>query len=126
MKVATSALRFALVGVAATAIHVAIATGLIAGWRLHPAAANGIAFVFANLASYVANTRWSFGAPLGLTNWGRFVTVSVGAWLLTVAIAWAVEAAGGHYLAGIALVVLLVPALSFMAHRGFTYRTRGA
>lgn len=122
MKVATSAWRFALVGLGVTALHIGVAAGLIEGARLHPAAANGVAFVVANLASYVANTRWSFSAPIMLANWGRFVVVSGAAWLLTVAIAWAAEAAGAHYLAGIGLVVLLVPFLSFVAHRAFTYR----
>lgn len=122
MKVARSAWRFAVVGLAATATHVIVAAGLIEGGWLHAAAANGLAFVTANLVSYVANTRWSFAAAVRLANWGRFVAVSVGAWLLTVAIAWSIETAGGHYLAGIALVVLVVPPLSFVAHREFTYR----
>lgn len=122
MKVARSAWRFAVVGLAATATHVIVAAGLIEGGWLHAAAANGLAFVIANLVSYVANTRWSFAASVRLANWGRFVAVSVGAWLLTVAIAWSIETAGGHYLAGIALVVLVVPPLSFVAHRKFTYR----
>lgn len=122
MRVAASAWRFALVGLGVTVLHVGVAAGLIEGARLHPATANGVAFVVSNLASYVANTRWSFAAPMMLANWGRFLVVSGAAWLLTVAIAWAAEAAGGHYLVGIGLVVLVVPLLSFAAHRAFTYR----
>lgn len=122
MNLSASALRFALVGIGATVIHVAIAAGLIEGGRFHPAVANGVAFVAANLVSYVGNTGWSFAAPMGLANLGRFVSVSVAALLITVAIAWMVQAAGVHYLVGIALVVLLVPVLTFMAHRRYTYR----
>jgi putative flippase GtrA len=122
MNLPASAIRFGLVGVAATLIHAMVATGLIVRWELHPGAANGAAFIVANLASYVANTCWSFGARIKLDNWGRFVVVSFAAWVLTMAIASAVAEAGGHYLAGIALVIALVPVLTFVAHKKFTYR----
>jgi len=122
MNLTASAGRFALVGVAATLIHAMVATGLIERWALHPGAANGVAFIAANLASYVANTCWSFKARMRLHNWGRFVVVSFAAWALTMAIATVVAEAGGHYLLGIALVVALVPVMTFVAHQKFTYR----
>lgn len=122
MNLTASAGRFALVGVAATLIHAMVAMGLIERWALHPGAANGAAFVVANLASYVANTCWSFKARMRLHNWGRFVVVSFAAWVLTVAIASAVAEAGGHYLLGIALVIALIPVLTYVAHQKYTYR----
>lgn len=122
MNLTASAGRFALVGVAATLIHVMVAVSLIEWQGLHPGIANGVAFIPANLASYVANTCWSFKARMDLGNWGRFVAVSFVAWLLTIVIASAVVEAGGHYLLGITLVVALVPVLTFMAHQKFTYR----
>ncbi len=117
-----SAGRFALVGVAATLIHATVATGLIERWALHPGVSNGVAFIAANLASYIANTCWSFKARMRLYNWGRFVVVSFAAWVLTVTISSVVAEAGGHYLLGIALVVSLVPVMTFVAHEKFTYR----
>jgi putative flippase GtrA len=103
-------------------IHVIVATSLITIAHFHPALGNGLAFVIANLASYTANTRWSFNARMSYDNWRRFIVVSLVAWLLTVATAWIVEAVGGHYMIGIGLVVMLIPALTFTAHRTFTYR----
>lgn len=122
MNLSASAGRFALVGVAVTLIHVMVAAGLIEWGGIHPGVANGVAFLAANLASYAANTCWSFGARMHLGNWSRFIVVSLAAWVLTMAIASAVAEAGGHYLLGIALVVAVVPALTFVAHNGFTYR----
>jgi putative flippase GtrA len=122
MKLSVSAGRFALTGVAATLLHIAAAAALIEGFQWHPGTANGAAFILANGMSYVVNTRWSFRSRLNLDTWRRFIMVSLAAWGLTVAIAWGVEMAGGHYLLGIALVVSLVPALSFLGHRWFTYR----
>lgn len=121
MNLTASAGRFALVGVAATLIHIMVAVSLIEWQGLHPGIANGVAFIPANLASYVANTCWSFKARMGLGNWGRFVIVSFAAWVLTMAIASAVAEAGGHYLLGISLVIILVPMLTFVAHQRFTY-----
>ena len=122
MRIASSVPRFAVVGVAATFIHVSVAIGFIEAAQWHPGIANGIAFVVANFFSYAANTRWSFDAKIGLNSWYRFIAVSFVAWLLTVAISWSVAAAGGSYMLGILLVVTLVPALSYVGHRNFTYR----
>lgn len=111
-----------MAGVAATSIHVAVAVGLIEWINWHPSIANGIAFIVANFFSYAAHTRWSFNAKISMDTWYRFVAVSFVAWLLTVAISWLVAAAGGSYMLGILLVVTLIPALSYIGHRNFTYR----
>lgn len=124
MRLATSAGRFALTGLMATVVHVAVAVTLIEGLRLHPAVANGAAFLLSNFLSFFINTLWSFQARLSLYVWLRFITVSAAAWVLTMAIAWCVERAGGHYLLGITAVVTVVPLLSFAAHRLFTYGPR--
>ncbi|WP_057265522.1 GtrA family protein [Acidovorax sp. Root219] len=117
-----SALGFALVGVLSTLTHVCVATLLIEWLGARAPLANGVAFVVATLLSYVANTRWSFGARLGMATAGRFALVAGTAGLMSMGIAWLVERAGGHYALGIALVVVFVPAFSFVGHRSFTYR----
>lgn len=122
MRIASSIPRFAIVGTAATFIHVAVAIAFIEEAHWHPSIANGIAFIVANFFSYAANTRWSFDAKINMGSWYRFVAVSFAAWLLTVAISWLVAAAGGSYMLGILLVVTLIPALSYIGHRNFTYR----
>jgi len=122
MRIASSVLRFAMVGVAATLIHVTVAVGIIEGKHWHPSIANGIAFVVANLFSYAANTHWSFEAKMSMYSWYRFVTVSLVSGLLTVVISWLVAAAGGPYLLGILLVITVIPTLNYLGHRYFTYR----
>lgn len=124
MRLSVSALRFGIVGLVATLIHVASATALISLAGFHPALSNGLAFVFANTFSYGINTLWSFETSLSGRIWRRFVIVSLVAWLLTVSIAWAVQLAGGHYLLGITCVVVFVSILTFTAHRRWTYAGR--
>ena len=122
MSMSVSAARFALVGIAVTALHVVVAAGLIELRGVRPGTANGVAFVIANLVSYAANTHWTFQSRIGMGTWRRYIAVSIAAWLLTVTIAWGVERIEWHYLFGIAIVVTVVPILSFLAHRLFTYR----
>ncbi|MBK6592253.1 MAG: GtrA family protein [Burkholderiales bacterium] len=117
-----AALGFLWSGAAATLTHVATAIGLITVAGLAPSLANGLAFALATGVSYIGNTRWSFRAKVGFATAWRFLLVSVAAGLLTMLLAGAVETAGGHFLAGIALVVLVMPPLVFLVHRGFTYR----
>ncbi|WP_090487586.1 GtrA family protein [Ectothiorhodospira mobilis] len=115
--------RFAQVGLLATLLHILLATTLIKYAALTPALANGLAFIGANLVSYICNTIWSFGQAPAVHSWLRFILVSVTGLLTTMVISGAAEAVGWHYGIGIALVVLTVPALSFMLHRHWTYRT---
>ena len=116
------AFRFAWVGVGVTALHVAVATWLITAHGLPPVAANGLAFMTATLVSYVANTLWSFKHNLRAQSLLRFISVSLIGLLTTLGISAAAESLGAHYLAGIAAVVLIVPGLSFLMHRAWTYR----
>lgn len=121
MTLAGSGWRFAAVGVSATFLHVLTASTLIIKGQMHPVGANAIAFIVANLVSYLANALWSFRARPQTGNFLRFGIVSLAAWFLTMAIAWAAGQAGAHYLAGIALVVLVVPPVTYLAHRSFTF-----
>ena len=113
---------FLLVGVFATAIHVAVASVLIttAGWRA--ALANGAAFCVATIASYALNSRLTFQRAVSGRTLRRFLTVAVAGLGLSMAISGGAERAGLHYLVGIALVVTGVPVLSYLAHSRWTYR----
>ncbi len=121
MNIAPSMPRFAVVGIASTFIHVIVAILIIEKMHWHPSIANGIAFITANFFSYTANTFWSFNAKIGMRTWYRFFTVSFVALLLAMAISWLVLTAGGSYLLGTILVVMVVPFISYIGHQVFTY-----
>ncbi len=122
MKPPRSLGRFALVGVAATLIHIGLAWLGLQVLGLGTAAANGLAFVVANLASYACNTLWTFAARPAVGNGARYVGVSLAALALTLAIAVGVERAGGTDALGVAMVVMVVPGFSYAAHRAYTFR----
>ena len=114
--------RFGASGVFATGLHVGIALTLIADAGMSPSWANAIAFTWATTASYLLNTFWSFSALPALMNAGRFALVSLGGLTLTALVSRLTQLEGGSPALGIALVVCVVPPLTFVAHRCWTYR----
>ena len=115
-------ISFGAVGALATAVHVAVASGLItaAGW---PAGlANGAAFCVATVASYSINSRLTFRQAMSRRTLWRFIAVAAAGAGLSMAISGGAERLGLHYLVGIALVVVSLPPLTFLAHSRWTYR----
>ena len=118
--------KFAVVGVCATAIHIVIAATLIETSVFNPGGANSVAFVVATSFSYLLNTRWSFAAPFSRRNAQRFIVTAVLGCALAYTLSSIVDYYGGHYLLGIALVVAVVPAFSYLMHTVWTYRADSA
>ncbi|WP_228770834.1 GtrA family protein [Cupriavidus sp. U2] len=114
--------RFGVSGVIATGIHVAVATPLIYLLHASQVSANGVAFVVANIASYLLNTLWSFGATPSRDSYVRFLIVSLLGLGLTLAISAGAQALGLGYWAGLAVILSVVPAVTFVLHRAWTYR----
>jgi putative flippase GtrA len=125
VTLAPSLWRFAVVGVLATAVHVSVAWFALRALDIGAAPANGLAFVAAHGVSYLGNAIWSFSHRPALGNWARYLAVSALTLALTMVIAGAVERLGGADVLGIALVVLVVPGLSYLAHRRYTFGVVG-
>jgi putative flippase GtrA len=121
MKSSQPIIRFALSGLLTTLTHIAVAYTATMRFALHPGLANGLAFVIANSLSFALNTLWTFRAEASMRTWRRFAAVSLLGAAVSTGIATIVAAAGGHPLLGIALVVSIVPVLSYVAHRRYTY-----
>lgn len=115
-------LRFGVSGLLATGLHVSIAMMLIVRAGTEPALANALAFTCSTGSSYFLNTFWSFSSSPALANLWRFATVSLGGLTLTALVAHVTAVAGGGPGLGIAMVVCVVPPVTFLAHRWWTYR----
>lgn len=115
-------LRFGLIGLCVTVLHLVVATTLIFRFESVPALANAIAFGVATCFSYLLNTRWSFAALPAEKSLKRFVTVSSVGLILASTIASVAEAQGLDPWIGILCVVVTVPAMSFPLHALWTYR----
>lgn len=117
-------LRFSLVGLLATAIHVAVASILIIHFHALPAWANGFAFLVATCSSLIFNTYWSFSSRLDAQVARRYVLVSAVGFLFSSGISHAVDLTGVHYLWGIFAVVCIMPFINFLMHQFWTYRVK--
>lgn len=114
--------RFGISGVIATGIHVAVATPMIYLLHASQVSANGVAFIIANICSYLLNTLWSFGASPGRDSYLRFLAVSLVGLGITLGISSVAPALGAGYWHGLAAILSVVPVVTFVLHRSWTYR----
>lgn len=114
-------IKFGIAGLLATGIHVFVAYLLIEARSFPPVAANGVAFGAATVTSYLLNTSWAFRHRISPRTMARFWIVSTAGLCGTMAISAAADAMGFHYFVGIALVVALVPPMTFALHSAWTY-----
>ncbi|GAB2903210.1 hypothetical protein GCM10027046_35670 [Uliginosibacterium flavum] len=115
--------RFCLVGVANTGVHMLIVVSLAELLHWPPDWANVTAFVCANLFSYAVNSRWTFAVMKGdASRYPRFLAVS----LVGLCLSWAcVKLAihlNLHYLIGVAGSVVLVAVSGYVLNRLFVFR----
>lgn len=116
-------LKFVLVGLLATIVHVAIVFLLVEGTGAEPVLASLPAFLAALSVSYLLNRRWTFESAVpNFRSFPKYLLVAVGGLLLNAAIMYVtVHVAHGPYLLGLAVVVSVVPVLSFMFQRDWSF-----
>ena len=118
---ATQLIRFFLVGLVAALAYVAVMALVVDGFRGRVLFGAFLAFIFATLVSFIGNALWSFGARPTASNAMRFFAVNTVGLVLNMAIAWAMERAGAHYLLVSLVVLIVVPLFNFAGHRLITF-----
>ena len=118
---------FALIGLAATLVHVIMALGARSGLHLEPLAANFVGYGCAVGFSYIGNARLTFGKPArDAGQFSRFLLVSLLGLALNQAIVHLlVDRAGWPFWLALGPVVLLVPLLSFLLLKVWAFGGRG-
>lgn len=116
-------LRFAAVGGMSTCVHVAVAFSLISEWGYVESIANGCAYGVAVLFSYTANASWTFAGGHSPGSLWRFGSVSLFGLGLSMGVSHAAMIWGVPALGGIALVVVIVPPLTYALHARWTFST---
>jgi putative flippase GtrA len=114
--------KFSGIGVLNTLIHTALVVLSVERFGIHPSIANALAFVAANMFSYWANRRWNFKTRASIGQYGRFVLVSLAGLVITMLVSGLAEWAGWHYLVGLGLVFVALPAFTFVLHWRWTFR----
>lgn len=115
---------FAFIGLAATAVHVMAALSVRRGFQASPLEANLVGYSAAVLVSYFGNARFTFGnAALQRGQFARFLAVSLFGLALNQAITFvAVDRFGLDFRLALGVVVVVVPAVSFVLSRIWAFR----
>ena len=121
-SIPSSLFRYYIVGIVATLMHVIIVAVLIEKFDFKAGPANGIAFFLATIFSYIMNTYWSFQAKMSFFVLCKFWSVALIGCLFAIFISSAAESLSLHYLLGIAMVMSVVPVISYFLHRNWTYK----
>lgn len=114
-------IRFGLVGVANTLAHACVVIALMEAFAPPAFVANGVAFMLANLMSYVLNSRFTFSTPVSFTGYRRFLLVSLVSLALTLLITLVAEYLGWHYGIGLVMVILIVPILNYLVMKAWAF-----
>lgn len=125
--IARQGASFALIGAVATGVHVLVALSAHALAGAGPLLANLAGYGCAVGVSYLGNARFTFGRPtLHGAQFTRFLAISLAGLAANQAITFAlVDRLGLPFWAGLAVVVTVVPAASFVAARLWAFRERG-
>lgn len=116
--------RFGIVGVASTFIHVAVFSLLVELFSVAPVAASVPAFFTAMLASYGVNHRWTFGVKgshrVHLPRYAVVALTGLGLNVLTTYVV--VNLLGYWYGLALAFVVTVVPVATFLLNRNWAFK----
>jgi putative flippase GtrA len=115
--------RFASVGLVATVVHVAIVFFLVEWMDVDPVLSSLPAFFTAVSAAFFLNRNWTFSSTQSKNDqFRRYLIVALGGMLLNLVIMYVtVHIAHGPYFVGISLVVAIVPIVSFVLQRKWTF-----
>ena len=116
--------RFGITGLLTTILHTVIAYFVYNFIIQISAVANGVGFTCSTLFSYLVNAKWSFNSPITRKNMKRYIIVCLGGFLITLTISMISDYMKYSYLLSIAMVVVVVPPLSFLFHNFWTFRKR--
>lgn len=121
-SVPNSLIKYYAIGLIATLFHVVIVAVLIEKFSFDAGFANGIAFILATFFSYFMNTYWNFQTEMSFAVLCRFWSVAALGCVLAVIISSIAAKLDFHYLIGIGMVMSVVPIISYLLHRNWTYR----
>lgn len=121
MKPSVQVIRYALIGVGNTAVHLFIVGLLYWYVGLNQMYANVIAYIIASSLSFVMNAKWSFKRKPEARNYVRFQLVSVLGLIVSTTFGYLGDHFGWHFAVTVFLIALTVPVVSFLLHRSYTF-----
>ena len=124
----TQAIRFGVVGLVATAVHFLFAVAAVQLFELAPQLANLLGFGVAFCVSFLGQWRWTF-ARRATTPVARalplYLMVSIGGFVANALVyEWLLTHTAWRYDVALAVVLVAVAALTFVASRVWVFKAR--
>jgi putative flippase GtrA len=104
-----------------TALHLATVGLLTQIFGLSQLVSNVAAYLVASSFSFIANSIWSFEVKPQARRFARFQVVGLMGLLASALTGHMGDVFGWHYAVTVLLTGCIVPLLSFLAHRSYTY-----
>jgi len=114
--------RFGVIGVLNTIIHGSILSLLVGFLSFNVIASNLMAFIVANVFSFLLNSFFTFKTKATLLLYYRFLLSSLLSLALTLFISYISFSLGFSYLIGFGFIVILVPVFSFFIMKAWAFK----
>jgi putative flippase GtrA len=121
LHISVQLVRFAIVGVLNTVLHLAVVAILTQIFGMSQLISNSAAYLVASSFSFVVNSIWSFQARPDAHRYIRFQLVGLIGLAVCAFFGYLGDAFGWHYVMTVLVTVCIVPFISFLAHRSYTY-----
>lgn len=121
MRISVQLVRFAIVGVLNTGLHLAVVAVLTQVIGASQLVSNAAAYVVASSFSFVVNSIWSFGARPHARRYVRFQVVGLLGLAVCAFFGYLGDVFGWHYVIAVLLSGCVLPLITFLAHRFYTY-----
>lgn len=121
MKISTQLLRYALIGVCNTLVHLLVVIIILKKVEMGQVVANGIAYIISSIFSYFMNLKWSFEKKANSQNFSRFQVVSIFGLAVSSGLGYMGDYYNWHFIVTVLYVAVTVPFLSFFLHRKYTF-----
>lgn len=114
--------RFGIIGVLNTIIHGSILSLLVGFLSFNVISSNLMAFIVANVFSFLLNSFFTFKTKATLLLYYRFLLSSLLSLALTLFISYISFSLGFSYLIGFGFIVILVPVFSFFIMKAWAFK----
>ncbi len=112
---------FAAIGFLNTLVHGSVLVTAVELFLLDVTVSHFLAFCTANIFSYIMNSKLTFKSLLSFKRYRRFFLASLLSLGMTLLVSRLADMYGLHYLIGFILVIGVVPILSFLVMKFWTF-----